>query len=106
MPGSLLRLAFPLPRLLGPGEVLAGEGALVALRSLPAARVAVVATERSIQSAVLRRWLENAGPFEVKHVKPSWEGEPTLEALSGTVAELGNYGPDWIVAVGGGSVLD
>ncbi|HLG45028.1 MAG TPA: iron-containing alcohol dehydrogenase [Reyranella sp.] len=106
MSAPVLRLSVPLPRLVGPAEVLAGEGALVALRTLPAARVAVVATERAARSPALQRWLENPGPFEVRHLTPSWSGEPAFDALSGTVGELADYGPDWIVAVGGGSVLD
>lgn len=106
MSAPVLRLSVPLPRLVGPGEVLAGEGALVALRTLPAARVALVATERARRSPALQRWLENPGPFEVRHLTPSWSGEPDFNALSGTVGELADYGPDWIVAVGGGSVLD
>lgn len=106
MTTPILKLAIPLPRLFGPGEVLAGEGALVALRTLPAARVALVATDRAIKSSVVQRWLESANPFEIRHLLPSWAGEPTMEALSGTISALRDYSPDWIVAIGGGSVLD
>lgn len=103
---AFLRLTVPLPRLLGPGEVIAGEGALMALRTLPAARVAVIATDRAAASPALQRWLTSGNPYEVKRLRPSWQGEPTLAALNQTVSELTDYSPDWIVAVGGGSVLD
>jgi alcohol dehydrogenase len=106
MPAPTLRLAVPLPRLLGPGEVIAGEGAFAALRTLPATRVAVIATERTAGGALFRRWFDGSHAYEVRHLKPSWTGEPTLESLDGTVGQLSHYAPDWIVAVGGGSVLD
>jgi alcohol dehydrogenase class IV len=101
-----LRLAIPLPRLLGPGQVLAGEGALSALRSLPAARVAVIATDRASATPALAAWMAANHSYEIRHLRPSWRDEPTLAALGGTIAELVEYAPDWIVAVGGGSVID
>lgn len=106
MKPQLLRLTVPLPRLLGPGEVVAGEGAITALRALPATRVAVIATGRAAEHPVLARWLSASGNFAVRVVAPSWAGEPRLGDLESTLAALHAFNPDWIVAVGGGSVLD
>jgi alcohol dehydrogenase class IV len=101
-----LRLSVPLPRLLGPGQVIAGEGALSALRSLPAVRVAIIATDRASAVPALSALLTANLPYETRRLRPSWQGEPTLPTLAGTLAELIEYNPDWIVAVGGGSVID
>lgn len=101
-----LRLAVQLPRLLGPEQVVAGEGALSALRSLPGVRAAVIATDRASATPAVSAWLGGALGYEIRRLRPSWQGEPTLDMLAGTVAELVEYNPDWIVAVGGGSVID
>lgn len=102
----MLRLRIPLPRLIGPGEVIAGEGALATLQSLPATRVALVASARAGDDAVLMRWLELPRTFELRQFRPSWIDEPDLSALRGTLAEIVHFRPDWIVAVGGGSTID
>jgi alcohol dehydrogenase class IV len=91
---------------LGPGEVIATEGAIAALRVLLASRVAVVVSRRGREDAAVARWLAAENPYEVAAFTPSWAGEPSLEGLTGTLAELDAYRPDWIVAIGGGRVLD
>lgn len=101
-----LRLPVPLPRLLGPGQVVAGEGALSALRFLPAVRVAVIASDRASTTPALSAWMAANHGYEIRRLRPSWGGEPTLASLEGTVAALAEFDPDWIVAVGGGSIID
>jgi alcohol dehydrogenase class IV len=91
---------------LGPGEVIAAEGAIAALRVLPASRMAVVVSKRGREDAAVARWLAAENPYEVVAFAPSWAGEPSLDGLEGTLAELDAYRPDWIVAIGGGRVLD
>lgn len=102
----MLRLRVPLPRLIGPGEVIAGEGALAALQSLPATRVALLASDRAASDPVLLRWQELARPYEMCRFKPSWTEEPSLASIRGTLAQIVDFHPDWIVAVGGGSTID
>ena len=43
----MLNLNIPLPRLIGPADVVGAPGALAVLNRLPATRVAVIATERA-----------------------------------------------------------
>ncbi|UYN97240.1 MAG: iron-containing alcohol dehydrogenase [Enhydrobacter sp.] len=102
----MLRLRVPLPRLIGPGEVIAGEGALAALQTLPAVRVAIVASERAYADPVVQRWRALPAAFQLERFAPSWHGEPSLPALAGTVHAITQYRPDWIVAIGGGSIID
>lgn len=103
---SPLRLRIPLARVLGPGEIVAAEGAITALRVLPASRIAAIVSRRGRHDAAVARWVEADNPYELKTLEPSWQGEPSLEGLEGTVADLDAYRPDWIVAIGGGRVLD
>lgn len=103
---SPLKLRVPLPRVLGPGEIFASEGALAVLSVLPASRVAVLVSARGRQDPAVARWLAGTQPYEVRTLAPSWQGEPSFDDLAGTLAELGEWRPDWIVAIGGGSVID
>jgi len=95
-----LKLPVPLPRLLGPGEIIAGAGALSALRALPAARVAVIASARAAVNPQVNQWLQGNSNYVIQHVLPSWRGEPSLADLDATTAELRAFRPDWIVAIG------
>jgi alcohol dehydrogenase class IV len=101
-----LKLRVPLPRVFGPGEIIASEGAFAALSVLPASRIAAVVSARGRRDPAIERWLGGTHSYELRGIAPSWSGEPTLEALAGTLAELTDYRPDWIVAIGGGSVID
>lgn len=103
---SPLKLRVPLPRAFGPGEIFAAEGALAVLSALPASRVAALVSARGRQDPAVARWLAGAHAYEVRPIAPSWQGEPALDGLGGTLAELGDWRPDWIVAIGGGSVID
>lgn len=101
-----LKLRVPIPRVFGPGEIIASEGALAALSVLPASRIAAVVSERGRRDPAIERWLGGTHSYELRVIAPSWSGEPSLEALAGTLAEVTDYRPDWIVAIGGGSVID
>ena len=102
----MLRLNIPLPRLLGPREVICAKGALGVLASLPASRVAVIATKRAAQHPTLDRLLSRERRVEFHLIQATWKGEPTLDSLSETIAALEEFRPDWIAAIGGGSVID
>jgi alcohol dehydrogenase class IV len=44
--------------------------------------------------------------FEIKFIKKTWIGEPSLYGLKETISEVENFKPDLILAVGGGSIID
>lgn len=99
-----LPLRLPLPRFVSAGEIFAGPGCLGALRALEAARVAVLVSPsvRRAHEDTLRRSIGG----EAVELITMPTGEPTVESLAPVLAALEAFGPDWIVAVGGGSVLD
>ncbi len=43
---------------------------------------------------------------DIRFIRRSWKGEPTLDGLSGSIKELEDFQPDVLVAFGGGSVID
>ncbi len=101
-----LRIFGPVGRLVSAGEVVVGPGSLGVLPTLGAARLAAlvsasVANSDYFQSLVRR--LQARTAVQV-FVMPS--GEPVWHRLSEVVQGLGMFSPDWILAAGGGSVLD
>lgn len=102
----MLRARIPLPRFVSAGEIISGRGAIGALRALDATSVAVVCGKAAPADSERRRSIVAAlGPAEHAFFEgPS--GEPTLQHAQGLAGQLDALRPDWIVAVGGGAVLD
>ena len=102
----MLRLRLPLPRFVSAGEVFSGEGCLGALRGLDAARAAVICSRSLLLDEGLTKRIVSA--VNAHHVKlfEAPTGEPALTKLRPLIREVAVYQPDWIVAIGGGSVLD
>lgn len=100
----MLPLRLPLPRFVSPEEILNGAGSLGALRTLDAARAAVLASPSvlSKHADTLRR---SVGAETVELIDMP-RGEPTLSGLAPVMRSLERFRPDWIIAVGGGSVID
>ncbi len=102
----MLNLRLPLPRLLSAGEVLSGAGSLGALKALDAARLAVLLSPTLAADEEQMAYVKKSLRAEVMTFIPMPGGEPTLEKLQPVLAELTPFRPDWIVAIGGGSVID
>lgn len=102
----MLRLRLPLPRFLSAGEVFAGKGSLAALRGLDAVRAFVLCSPSVLRDAeVAKRIAASVNALDVRLVAAP-AGEPELAALRPAMQEVAAFQPDWIIAVGGGSVLD
>jgi alcohol dehydrogenase class IV len=102
----MLNLRLPLPRFLSAGEIVVGPGSVGALRALDAVRVLVLASPGLLRAPGAAADLERAIRAEAIRFVAMPTGEPSVERLAPVLAEAGGFGPDWIVAVGGGSVLD
>lgn len=102
----MLRARIPLPRFVTAGEIIVGRGAIGVLRALDATSVVVVCGKAAPPDSERRHSVVAAlGPVE--HVfcdGPS--GEPTLEHAQTLARQFEESRPDWIVAIGGGAVLD
>lgn len=103
---ELLSVRLPIPRFLSAGEVFAGVGAIGVLRTLPAARVAVLASRSLLRDPLAGPKLRDSVKAQDVRVIEAPLGEPALDKLASVITEIADFGPDWIVAAGGGSVID
>ena len=75
--------------------------------SLPARKIAIIASKRSHnQYHTINKVLNNQKRFYAKIFYPIWKGEPSINDVKKNVAEIIDFKPDWIVAIGGGSIID
>ncbi|MEE2960717.1 MAG: iron-containing alcohol dehydrogenase [Myxococcota bacterium] len=101
-----LRISIPVPRFLSAGEVFASAGSLGVLRALNAAKAAVLLSGSIARNdEIMAHIRKSVGALAVAYfVVPA--GEPRLENLSELQREVNAFRPDWLVAIGGGSVID
>ncbi len=96
-----------LRRINQPAEVCVGKDSLNRLQALPSARALVLSGASAESNGTLERIREQltvAGALFQIQVKKSQE--PTAEEVSELCSRAATFKPDWIVAVGGGSILD
>jgi alcohol dehydrogenase class IV len=95
-----------LKRALFPPEVCMGKGSVERLACLDQARVLVVTGGSARCSGALERvtaQLKDATALEVLELEG---GEPRAETISAAKETVAAFAPQWIVALGGGAVLD
>jgi alcohol dehydrogenase len=102
----MLRLRLPLPRFLSAGEVFAGKGSLAALRGLDAVRAAVLCSRSVLRDPEIVKRITGAVNAHDFRLLEAPAGEPDLLKLQPVMREVAAFQPDWIIAIGGGSVLD
>jgi len=102
----MLNLRLPIPRILSASEVLGGAGSIKALATLPASRIWVLASRSLLESSDLESRLERMLRQQVWHLEQGISGEPGRESIEPYLESLNEFRPDWIVAIGGGSILD
>ncbi len=102
----MLRLRLPLPRFVSAGEVFVGKGSLAALRGLDATRAAVIVSPSLLRQPELAQRADTAVNAHEARLFVCPTGEPSLAALQPLIRDVVTFAPDWIVAIGGGSVLD
>ena len=91
-----------------PREIIFGEGALEQLANLEGKRATLVTGGSSMKKHGFldkaRSILEKSG-MEVQIVD-GVEPDPSIETCKRGGREMREFGPDWIIAIGGGSALD
>ncbi len=96
-------LGFSIPR-----DIVYGEGALKKLSSLKGKRAAIVTGGSSMKKAGFldqaAAYLKEAGMESI--IIDGVEPNPSVETVLKGAAAMTDFGPDWIVAVGGGSAID
>ncbi|MEF1278663.1 iron-containing alcohol dehydrogenase family protein [Vibrio fortis] len=102
----MLKLRFPLPVFRNANEIANGKNARMALKGLVANRVALIISPSFRKSKFFEQVVRLVNATSVRVIEKSWKGEPTVDELSGVVGELELFQPDYIVALGGGSIID
>ena len=95
-----------LKRVLCPPEVCVGKGSVERLACLEPARVLVVTGGSARRNGAIERvtaQLKDATAHEVMEL-PS--GEPRATAIAAARETVAAFAPEWVVALGGGAVLD
>jgi len=102
----MLRFRIPVPRFLSAGEIFCGQGCIGVLRALGAARTVVIWEPPLSRNDEYRRILLRAiGTLDLHFIEKK-SGEPRLSTINDVLSQLVEFNPDWIIAVGGGSVID
>lgn len=103
---SLFQSRLPLPTFRSAQEIVTGPRAHVALKGLRAQRVFVLISGSVQRTEVWEKWQGLVKAEAVEVFRKSWDGEPTLADLESAQHAMDRFGPDVIIAVGGGSILD
>ena len=86
-------------------RVVAGAGAIGALKELGAKRVYIVTDPFFFKNGLARKVAEAAGGSETAYFSDI-QPDPTVELAARGTAKLKAFAPDLLVALGGGSALD
>jgi acetaldehyde dehydrogenase/alcohol dehydrogenase len=99
-------LRLPFSTYIGPKQVIASPDSLGIIAVLPATRIAVICSKRVSNSDKLVSLLDKHKRASIKVFNPSWKMEPSLSEIKPTLSKVVSFRPDYIVAIGGGSILD
>jgi len=95
-----------LKRVLNPPEVCLGKGSIERVGCLEPARVLVVTGGSARRSGVVHRVTAQLKDATFTEVLELAGGEPRAAAIAAARSAVDAAAPEWIVAVGGGAVLD
>lgn len=95
-----------LKRVLFPPEVCMGKGSVDRLACLDPARILVVCGGSARRNGVLDRVTAQLKDATAREVMELPGGEPRAVAIEALREIVASFSPEWIVAVGGGAVLD
>lgn len=102
----MLKLRFPLPVFRNAREIANGKNARMALKGLVANRAALIISPSFKKSQYFEQTVRLINAQSVSVIEKSWQGEPSVAELSGVIGELEAFQPDYIIALGGGSIID
>lgn len=101
----MLKLKLPLPVYRNAKEIANGKNSRVALTGINASKAALIISN-SFSGSKYFEQIKRLINCDSLHVIKKDSGEPTIKIISTLLEELENFGPDYILALGGGSVID
>ena len=102
----MLKLRFPLPVFRNSKEIVSGKNSRMALKGIVANKVALIISSSIKNSSHYDQLIRLINSESILVIEKSWAGEPDIKNLAPTISELEIYKPDYIIALGGGSVID
>ncbi|PCJ32217.1 MAG: alcohol dehydrogenase [Gammaproteobacteria bacterium] len=102
----MLKLRFPLPVFRTAKEVVNGKNARMALKGLAANKVTLIISGSFKNSQYYDQINRLIKCESLQVLKKSWAGEPSLEEMAPVMSQVEEFQPDFIIALGGGSVID
>jgi len=95
-----------LKRVLFPPEVCTGKASIERLACLDPARLLLFAGSSAHKNGTTDRVLAQLNQSTAKDVVLWDSGEPKASSINALRSRVTSFGPEWIVALGGGSVID
>ena len=95
-------------RFTNPRDLYFGEGARHEVKNLAGKRAIIVSGGSSMRRGGFLDDVENdlkSAGFEVAHIE-CVESDPSVETVMKGAAQMSEFQPDWIIAIGGGSPID
>ena len=95
-------------RFTNPRDLYFGEGARHEVKNLKGKRAVIVSGGSSMRRGGFLDDIENdlkSAGFEVAHIE-GVESDPSVETVMKGAAQMSEFRPDWIIAIGGGSPID
>ena len=102
----MLKLRIPIPVFRNAREIANGANARMALKGLVANRAALIISASFKKSQHFDQIVRLINAQSTMVISKDWQGEPSVADLSGVIRQLEQFQPDYIVALGGGSVID
>lgn len=101
-----LSVRYPIGRVVYPAEIFTGPGSLAALNFIEGNNICLITTKSIDKQEAINAKITKI--FNGKNIKKIVlaSNEPNLNQLNKVSNELNHFMPDWIVAIGGGSVID
>ena len=101
-----INVKFPLGRVVYPGEVFTGEGAISALSYLDGYTYGIITNNSIYRNEYFKEKIKKIFKKKLYKIIVLESGEPALNELNKYSEELNEFMPDWIIAIGGGSIID
>lgn len=101
-----LSVKFPLGRIVFPGEVFTGAGSIAALRYLEGDRFCIVTTHSVFSNSYFKDNVEKIFKNKIFKIIVLASGEPAISNLQEYSNVVNDFMPDWIISIGGGSIID
>ena len=103
----MLKSRIPVPQFLNSRQVVHYSSSFLALKGLQSVKVAIIASNAIYNDSTKMDYIKSSvNCHESKFIVKSWKSDLKINELSQLLLNLQDFGPDCIIAIGGGSLID